>query len=556
MEYEEKIKWILTTFFRITQIEALYFDSQMNATSCQFQAHTYDDFCRLSMGEIEAFLKNIVTGESNESTDSYTYYLRHNFICNISVLNNDGKCGGAIITQPVVLNTLKKDELKLKYATLPSEERDACIAAMLRAPIVSQDRIIPIGGTLDSLIKHIFGTANFKPVMCGGEVDPLSYQLMQPDKIFSQQHKPSQPYRFGGYSTYFKIKNAISTGDTEALLNVFDLIGNDNIPMDQHASKDIIRSIKNRFIEGCAMGSFFAIEAQAPYDKTRDFIKQIIREIESTDNINDMYNLVRSALKTLTRYVAMARINGYSKHIRLAMEHIEKHFAEEITLESLAQVTGTSKYYLSSLIKKETGLSFTDIINRVRIEKSKKMLTESKISLATLSLSVGFANSNYFSKVFKQHTGMTPTKFSNSILKSADEDAKSKDILRALLNQLSHAMEIFSGIFDLVRIVDPILNKAWVVHPSGKILESTCYDFWSRKQSCDKCISHMALNRNKSFMKLDQEDVNLFFVLATPITIGGTKFVINLLKKTEDNFLNCTKVTGFDDLTAEHKPNH
>ncbi|NLV87060.1 MAG: hypothetical protein GX025_07565, partial [Clostridiales bacterium] len=297
MEFEKKINQVLTSFYKVTQIEALYFDKQMNITSCKLKLHTYEDFCRLGIGEIEAFLKKIFA--EGVTSDSYIYYLRNNFICNISILNIEGNCGGAIVTQPIVLNTFKKDELKLKCDILPLEERDAYIRAMLRAPMVSHDRIKPIGTTLDLLVKHSFGASNFNPIICGGETDPLYYQLTQPESTFDRQSSPSYLQKFDNYSTYSKIKDAITKGDSEVLLEVFDSINMEDISMDQHASKNIIRSIKNRLIESCAMCGFFAIEAQAPYVKTRNYIKHIIREIENTDNVNDMYNLVRTALKTL-----------------------------------------------------------------------------------------------------------------------------------------------------------------------------------------------------------------------------------------------------------------
>ncbi|MDD4565583.1 MAG: helix-turn-helix domain-containing protein [Eubacteriales bacterium] len=555
MEYEEKIKWVLTTFFRTTQIEALYCDSQMNVSSCQFRRYIYEDFYNLSMGEIEIFLRDIFAKESIECKDSYTYYLRHNLTCNVSIVNTDGKCAGAIITQPVVLSTLKKDEIKLKYATLPPKERDACIAAISRAPTLSQDRIIPIASTLNSLVQYISVTTEFKPVVCGSETNPLSYKLMQPGKSFNRQHKSIQPSEFGDSSMYFKLKSAISKGDTETLLNFFDTIDLENIPADQYASEDILRSIKNYTIKGCAICSCFAIDAKAPYVKIRDFTRQVIREIESTNNINDLYNLARTAFKTFTRYVAVSQINGYSKYVRQATEYIENHYMEKITLESLSQITGTSKFHLSSLIKKDTGLSVTDIINRVRIEESKKLLIGPTMSLVAISSKVGFANRNYFTKVFKQHTGITPTEFSKAVEKSADKDAKSKDILRGLLEQLFHMMEVFPGVFSVGRIVDPIRNKAWMINPSGKILENKCYGFWSRKQSCDTCIAHIALNENKVFMKLDRRSDSLFFVLATPITIGETRVVLELMMKTEDNFFNCATIDKSDDITAEALPN-
>ncbi len=506
MGEEEKIERLLGTFYRATQIGAIFFDCKMNVTFCRFQEHMYADFLRISMGKVETFLKDVFAKESGASKSFYTYYLNYNFVCNISLFTEGNTCRGAAVTQPFSLNACKSSDIEAKPEGVAqtSIERSAYVSALLRAPVVPHDRIIPIGEVLSLLSQSVLAPDRFHQVVCGGETDPILYQLLQPGKQFHQKQKTLSDDRHCGHATYLKIKDAISKGNTEALLEAFGTINDKNIQMDQHASKDIVRSIKNRLIEGCAMCSFFAIEAGVSYDKTRGFSEQIISELEGTENVSDMYALVKSGLKTLTRYAASTRISGYSKHVRLAVEYIEQHYAEKITLERLAKETNLSKFYLSGIIKKETGSSVTDIINRVRMEESKKILLKSTISIAELSSKVGYAYSNHFSKVFKQHTGMTPSEYAKAIASSSGEDARSKDILRALADQLCQAMESFPGVFDLGRIVDPDLNIAWGMQPSGKVDEDICYHCWNRKQSCETCVSRMALDQGRAFVKLDQ----------------------------------------------------
>ncbi len=539
MEYEETINWILTNFYHITQVEALYLDPQMRLSSCQFQPHVYGDFHQLGMREMKPFLSELLAGQEGAGPgESYTYYLQNHLICNVSPLGG-ARRRGLILTQPLRLGLSGREELRNKYRELPPEEREACVAAALRAPMIDQKRIIPIGRALDLLIRQSFEGGPFRHAI-RGSAQPPSYPA-PPLPRAPGPEQAMQPHRFGGYATYSKLKHAISTGDTEALMEEIHFVGGENPPMDQLASKDILRSIKNRLIAACAMGRVLAVEAQAPYGKTRDFVEQTIRQIEATEDIHEMYQLTRAAFITMTRYVARARMSGHSKYVRLAREYIERHFAREITLESLAEAVGISKFYLSSLIKKETGQGVTGLINRVRIEESKKLLADPAMSLRTLSARVGFQNANYFSKVFKQHTGMTPREFTSAALQSAGEETEIKERLHTLLERLYRVEKNFPGIFDFCRIVDPIENRAWMLRPAGELKESVCYQFWGRTRACERCVPRMALNENRPFLKLDQGEGPVFLVLAMPALLGETRYVIELFQRRENNFFDCVR---------------
>ena len=64
-----------------------------------------------------------------------------------------------------------------------------------------------------------------------------------------------------------------------------------------------------------------------------------------------------------------------------------------------------------TLFKKETGLTFTNYVNEIRVEKSKRQLLKDNRSILDIALSVGFTNQNYFAITFKKHTEMTPMEF-------------------------------------------------------------------------------------------------------------------------------------------------
>ncbi len=549
---EDQIKGFLETFFQATQIEALYFDCQMNLVSCHFREYAVESLLRLSMGRVESFLRDIFDNGRTDPKNLYTYYLDQNLICNISVLYDHGQCRGAAVTQPVSLNILKKADIeaKLRHAPLPqSGEHGAYILAMQRAPVVSHDRIRCIGEILVMLSRFVFEEAGCHQVLCGGQADPARYRFLQSGKLPNQGHTSSFPNkRHGGYQTYRQIKDAISRGDAEALQGVFNNFNFGSVHLDQQTSKDAVRSLKNGFIEGFAMCCFIAVEAGAPYGKTRDLTEAFIKELENTENVADMYRLMQSALLAFTRAVAVTHIAGHSRPVRQAVEYIETHYPEKITLKLLAEQVNLSEFYLSTLVKKETGSNIADIINKVRIEESKAILRQSTVSISRLSAMVGYSYSNHFSRVFKQHTGMTPSEYARMSRAPADAASTSKEMMNMLLDQLRHYMLMFPGVFDVIRIVDPVSSLAWKTEQGQETVAGPCYAFWGRNQSCEKCISLLALEQGKPFVKLDQGQNNRFLVFAVPAALGGKKYLIELLKSVADNYLDCLEapasVTG------------
>ncbi|KNY27974.1 helix-turn-helix domain-containing protein [Pseudobacteroides cellulosolvens] len=97
--------------------------------------------------------------------------------------------------------------------------------------------------------------------------------------------------------------------------------------------------------------------------------------------------------------------------IKKALEFIEKNYMKQLLLEEAASYCLLNQTYFCSLFKRYLNCSFVTYLNRVRIEKSKKLLNDSGLSLYEVSKQCGFKTQSYFTKVFKQETGISPGKF-------------------------------------------------------------------------------------------------------------------------------------------------
>ena len=91
---------------------------------------------------------------------------------------------------------------------------------------------------------------------------------------------------------------------------------------------------------------------------------------------------------------------------------IEKKYAQDISLGDLAEFVGFSTSYTSRYFHKHTGKSFSNYLTELRIEQAKKLLSESdRPVVTTIAKSVGYNNPQFFSRTFKELTGLTPTEY-------------------------------------------------------------------------------------------------------------------------------------------------
>lgn len=104
-------------------------------------------------------------------------------------------------------------------------------------------------------------------------------------------------------------------------------------------------------------------------------------------------------------------IHVTSKKLKEALAYIQDHFTESITQQQVAEALGFSSVYLGLLFRKEMQLSFLEYVTKCRIDKAKYYLVHTNQKIYEISDHVGYMTSQYFSKIFKQQTGMTPAEY-------------------------------------------------------------------------------------------------------------------------------------------------
>lgn len=93
------------------------------------------------------------------------------------------------------------------------------------------------------------------------------------------------------------------------------------------------------------------------------------------------------------------------------IDYLEQYYAQDITLDLLAEKLNISGGYLSTYFKEKTKKNLIDYVNEVRITKAKHILIESNLRIQDVASQVGYLNMNSFNRMFKKFSGLTPSEF-------------------------------------------------------------------------------------------------------------------------------------------------
>lgn len=103
-----------------------------------------------------------------------------------------------------------------------------------------------------------------------------------------------------------------------------------------------------------------------------------------------------------------------SKECSKVKRYLDSKYAEDITLDKLAEITHMSKYYIIHAFTKYSGVSPINYLINKRIEESKNLLENTDHSIAQIASSIGFSSQSYFSQAFKKSMGISPNEYRKS----------------------------------------------------------------------------------------------------------------------------------------------
>lgn len=136
--------------------------------------------------------------------------------------------------------------------------------------------------------------------------------------------------------------------------------------------------------------------------------EQALRRITESETFDD---LVSALQQVGTEAIRCLQQDMKNPIVAQVLQHIDEHYAEELSLKLLGAKYHLHPVYLGQLFQKETGETFAEYINKYRIERAKEQLRSSNQKVHEIARNVGYWEIGYFYKQFRKYVGISPTDF-------------------------------------------------------------------------------------------------------------------------------------------------
>ena len=103
------------------------------------------------------------------------------------------------------------------------------------------------------------------------------------------------------------------------------------------------------------------------------------------------------------------------RQLRIVEDYVRAQLAEEISVETLAELVELSTFHFSRVFKQATGMSPLQFVTRERITRAQQLIRETSHSLIEIALDIGYTSPSHFAQVFRRVVGVTPTEFRSSL---------------------------------------------------------------------------------------------------------------------------------------------
>lgn len=210
------------------------------------------------------------------------------------------------------------------------------------------------------------------------------------------------------------ILKCVTNGNIEKLLQYLE------VPLDGDMgvlSKNNLRNHKNLAICFTTIITRASIEGGLNSELAFTLSDSYIQLIEESSSLIDIDSLLNTMAIKFTEKVRKAKTQTYSKPIAICLSYILKNLYEDISVVQLSTLVNLNQNYLSTLFKKEVGITISQYIHKERIYESKQLLTSTNHTILEISILLKFHDQSHFTRVFKEITGMSPKKYRNEHFK-------------------------------------------------------------------------------------------------------------------------------------------
>lgn len=226
---------------------------------------------------------------------------------------------------------------------------------------------------------------------------------------------PPAKRSFGMEQHYLALIEQGKTAYLKLLLNQGPLFLDESVGL--LATSSLLRHYKNIGIAAVSLATRAAIKGGLFSERAYELSDSYIRQLENCQTIAAADQLIKLALLVFTDEVRRSDNNHLSPHIIRTVHYLKAHLYEEVTVNQLATALELSPNYLATCFKRELGISLLTYLHKLRIEEAQLLIATHQESLLEIAQRLKFHDQSHFTRIFKQHTGMTPRAYVNETLR-------------------------------------------------------------------------------------------------------------------------------------------
>jgi AraC-like DNA-binding protein/ligand-binding sensor protein len=177
------------------------------------------------------------------------------------------------------------------------------------------------------------------------------------------------------------------------------------------SNPDHFRNIQFRAIELVVLLSRADINPGYTEKAVLETNNYYLKRIQEAQSIEEIIDVLHITVDRMAGQIFSFQGIRHASALRKAERYIWENYTRKISLQEIAEASGLSAPYFSTIFKDEMGENLSSYLNRLRVEKASRMLLETDLSLSEIAGSCGFEDQSWFSKIFKSFTGMSPGKY-------------------------------------------------------------------------------------------------------------------------------------------------
>lgn len=400
-----------------TSIDFVYQFLKINHIPVRFIQPPCDNLTWLDMGLRESILHSDVSSSTDELNHwlatlqkNKIYHTTDDFQCNYTLIRLPDS-DEMLVCGPVLFEEIRAARLTqiCDKLNVPEELRDQIRDYYYRVVFIPAQTLYLSVFTI--LGNQLFGENNYEAIYSDfGSMKELfqsyEYYYRVPDKPFLSIQMIEERYELENATL-----NAVANGnESKALASCARWTAHvipQRLANELRDSKDYMITLNTLLRKTVEQAGVHPIHIDSVSNRN-------IQLIEQLSSIEQCRSFRSKMIRSYCLLVRKHNLKDYSLLTQKIITYVDTELCADLSLKALSERLSVNASYLSTLFKKEMGMSLTDFVNHRRISHAQKLLISTEMPIKSVALKCGIPDVYYFSRLFKRITGTTPMAYRNN----------------------------------------------------------------------------------------------------------------------------------------------